>query len=173
MEFTTGLPCTHFSPASITVHLDESIINGARAMSGSEAMRFRNRAMAASPSSMASSMLTSMICAPLLTCWRATSSALSYSLLRTSFLNTAEPVTLVRSPTFTNTESAPTFNGSMPARRNCGSITGRSRGLMPVTASAMALMCAGLVPQHPPTILRNALCAHSLICTAMDSGVSS
>ena len=69
------LPCTHLRPASITVHLDESIITGTRAMSGSAAMRFRKRTMAASESSMPSSMLTSIICAPLVTCWRATSSA--------------------------------------------------------------------------------------------------
>jgi len=35
MEFTTALPCTHLSPASITVHLDESIMIGTRAISGS------------------------------------------------------------------------------------------------------------------------------------------
>ena len=68
------LPCRHFRPASITVHLDESTITGTRAMSGSDAIRFRNRTIAASESSMPSSMLTSMICAPL-DLLRATSSA--------------------------------------------------------------------------------------------------
>jgi hypothetical protein len=77
MELTMALPCTHFRPASITVHLEESIITGTRAMSGSAASRFRKRTMAASESSMPSSMLTSMICAPFSTCWRATSSASS------------------------------------------------------------------------------------------------
>ncbi len=72
---TIGLPCTHFSPASITSHFDESIITGTRAMSGSVAIRFRKRTIAAFESSIASSMLTSMICAPLATCWRATSTA--------------------------------------------------------------------------------------------------
>jgi hypothetical protein len=65
---TIPLPCTHFRPASITSHFDESIITGTRAMSGSDAMRFRNRTIAAFESSIASSMLTSMICAPLSTC---------------------------------------------------------------------------------------------------------
>ena len=57
----------------MTVHFEESIMTGTRAMSGSAATRFRNRSIAASESSMPSSMLTSMICAPASTCWRATS----------------------------------------------------------------------------------------------------
>ena len=69
------LPCTHFSPASITFHLDESIITGTRAMSGSAAIRFRKVTMAFSESSRPSSMLMSMICAPASTCWRATERA--------------------------------------------------------------------------------------------------
>ncbi len=72
---TTGLPWTHFKPASITSHFDESIITGTRAMSGSAAMSVRNRAIAAFASSIASSMLTSTTCAPLPTCCRATSTA--------------------------------------------------------------------------------------------------
>ena len=60
-----ALPCTHFRPASITDHLEESIITGTRAISGSAAIRCRKRTIAASESSMPSSMLTSMICAPL------------------------------------------------------------------------------------------------------------
>ena len=75
MELTTLLPCTHFKPASITSHFDESIITGTREMSGSVAMMFKNFIIAALLSSIASSMLTSMICAPLATCWRATSTA--------------------------------------------------------------------------------------------------
>ena len=50
-------------------------MTGTRAMSGSEAIRCRKRTIAASESSMPSSMLTSMICAPLATWLRATSSA--------------------------------------------------------------------------------------------------
>jgi hypothetical protein len=46
MELTMALPCTHLSPASITDHLDESIMTGTRAMSGSAAIRFRKRTMA-------------------------------------------------------------------------------------------------------------------------------
>ena len=53
-------------------------MTGTRAMSGSEAIRFRKRVIAAFESSIASSMLTSIICAPFSTCWRATASASSY-----------------------------------------------------------------------------------------------
>ncbi len=52
----------------MTDHFEESIITGTRLMSGSAAMRLRKRAMAASESSSASSMLTSMTWAPLSTC---------------------------------------------------------------------------------------------------------
>jgi hypothetical protein len=75
MELTMGLPCTHLSPASITSHLEESIITGTREISGSLAMSLRKRSIAATPSSMPSSMLTSMTWAPASTCWRATVSA--------------------------------------------------------------------------------------------------
>ena len=77
IEFTTPLPCTHLRPASITVHFEESIMIGTRPMSGSAAISFKNFSMAASESSRPSSMLTSMIWAPLTTCCRATSRAVS------------------------------------------------------------------------------------------------
>ena len=75
IELTTALPCTHFSPASITENFEESIITGTRAMSGSAAIRLRNVIIAFSESSRPSSMLTSMICAPFSTWSRATASA--------------------------------------------------------------------------------------------------
>ena len=75
IELTIGLPLTHFSPASITFHLELSIITGTRAMSGSAAISFRNVVIASCASSSPSSMLTSMTCAPFSTCWRATSTA--------------------------------------------------------------------------------------------------
>ena len=75
IEFTTGLPWMHFSPASITENFEESTITGTRAMSGSAATRLRKVTIAFSESSRPSSMLTSMICAPFSTWSRATSSA--------------------------------------------------------------------------------------------------
>ena len=75
IEFTIGLPATHFRPASMMLHLELSIMIGTLAMSGSTAISFRNVSIAFSESSRPSSMLTSMIWAPLSTCWRATSTA--------------------------------------------------------------------------------------------------
>ena len=77
IELTIGLPWTFFSPASITSHFEESTMIGTRLMSGSLAISLVKRSMAATPSIMPSSMLTSMTCAPFSTCWAATDSAVS------------------------------------------------------------------------------------------------
>ena len=77
IELTIALPCTHFRPASITSHFEESTMTGTREMSGSEAISLRKRSIAATPSIMPSSMLTSMTCAPASTCCAATDSAVS------------------------------------------------------------------------------------------------
>ena len=166
-ELTMALPCTHFSPASITSHLLESIMIGTREMSGSVAIRLRKCCMASTPSSMPSSMLMSLICAPLSTCCRATSNASVYWFSRIKRANLAEPVTLVRSPTLIKSESFLSFKGSSPAKVNSALkgavisvvcvdeyVTGIGRGGTSLTTSTMALICAGVVPQQPPTILR-------------------
>ena len=51
----------------MTENFEESIITGTRAMSGSAATRLRNSTIARCESISPSSMLTSMICAPLAT----------------------------------------------------------------------------------------------------------
>ena len=50
IELTIPLPCTHLSPASITVHFEESTITGTLVISGSLPMSCRKRVMAATPS---------------------------------------------------------------------------------------------------------------------------
>ena len=77
IEFAIGLPWTTLRPASMTAHLDESTITGTRLMSGSLAISLRKRSIAATPSIMPSSMLTSMTCAPFSTCCPATDRAVS------------------------------------------------------------------------------------------------
>ncbi len=89
-------------------------MTGTRAMSGSLAIRFRKRTIAAWLSSMASSMLTSTIWAPFSTCWRATASACSYWPLRIMRAKAFDPVTLVRSPMLTNRLPSPITSGSRP-----------------------------------------------------------
>ena len=86
----------------MTSHLEESIIIGTLAISGSEAIRFKKRTIAAFESNIASSMLISIICAPFSTCCLATFKASSNRLFKMSRANTLEPVTLVRSPILTN-----------------------------------------------------------------------
>ena len=90
---------------------------GTRAISGSPAIKFKNRTMAALLSSMASSMLMSMIWAPFSTCWRATAKACSKSPLRIMRANAFEPVTLVRSPMLTKREPGAMVKGSKPDKR--------------------------------------------------------
>ena len=77
IELTTPFPCRHFNPASIASQREESTTTGTRAISGSAEIRLINRVMAAGASSIPSSMLTSIICAPLSTCCRATWTAAS------------------------------------------------------------------------------------------------
>ena len=173
IELTTPLPCTHFRPASMTSHFEESSIDGTREMSGSDATRFMNVVMAAFESSIASSMFTSMICAPLSTCCRPTASASPNWPFRIIRAKAFEPVTFVRSPTFTNSESGPMLSGSRPASRSFFSITGIGRGVMPCTAFAIARMCAGVVPQHPPAMLMKPDSANSRRMSAVYSGDSS
>ena len=52
----------------MTSHFEESIISGTRLMSGSLAISLVKRSIAATPSIIPSSMLTSMTCAPASTC---------------------------------------------------------------------------------------------------------
>ncbi len=164
MELTIALPCVHFSPASIISHLLESTIIGTLEISGSEAIKFIKRIIAALPSSIPSSILISTTCAPSSTCVRQTSSASSYSSFKISRLNLAEPVILARSPTFTNKDFSPILKASKPESRHSRGMTGISLGVKSLTASAMAWICSGVEPQQPPRILTKPDCAHSPTC---------
>ena len=52
-------------------------------------------------------------------------------------------------------------------------ISGTVRGLNGCTASAIARMCSGVVPQHPPVMLSQPLSAHSRRYPAVSGGCSS
>ncbi|MNR16084.1 hypothetical protein D3C85_1326560 [compost metagenome] len=92
---------------------------------------------------------------------------------RISRANLALPVMLVRSPTLMNSELRSMVNGSRPDRRQALGISGMARGGYLLTAAAIAWICAGVVPQQPPTILRKPLWANSSITAAVSAGVSS
>lgn len=64
-------------------------------------------------------------------------------------------------------------NGSRPDRRQARGISGMARGGYLATALAIASMCAGVVPQQPPTILRKPAAANSSTTTAISAGDSS
>ena len=114
IEFTTALPCTHFSPASITLHFELSTMSGIRAISGSLPTKFRKRVIAASESIIPSSMFTSSRFAPPCTCCRATASAPSKSSAKINLENLGEPVMLVRSPITAKPNSDVILSGSRP-----------------------------------------------------------
>ena len=60
----------------------------------------------------------------------------------------------VRSPTLTNSESSSTVNGSSPDSRSAGATIGRDpRGAARPRRRRWRAMCAGVVPQQPPTRL--------------------
>ena len=101
-----------------------------------------------------------------------------------SFLNFAEPVTLVRSPILMKL-AMPVMprpprcprpaasNISSPDSRMRRTLPGTLRGILPATASAMARICSGVVPQQPPTMFTSPASAHSPRWPAVSSGVSS
>jgi hypothetical protein len=88
-------------------------------------------------------------------------------------LNCAEPVTLVRSPTLTKLISGESTQGSSPDRRVYGGSFAGTRGGTPATACAIARMCAGVVPQQPPTRLSRPARANSPSISAISAGPSS
>ena len=100
---------------------------GTRAMSGSAAIRFRKRTIAACESSMPSSMLMSITWAPLVDLLaRDVERRVDSHRPRSAWRNVAEPVTLVRSPTFTNRLSAVDVERLKPGRGGTLGIVVRS-----------------------------------------------
>ena len=71
--------------------------------------------------------------------------------------NFFEPVTFVRSPIMMKLLSGRSVSGSRPLKRVSGSMRGRVRGGLSATASAIARMWAGVVPQQPPTMFSQPL----------------
>jgi hypothetical protein len=80
---------------------------------------------------------------------------------------------LVRSPTITKFESGRTTIGSRPLQRVSGSMRGTRRGGTPASASPIARMWSGVVPQQPPATLSQPASANSRSSEAVCAGVSS
>ena len=162
------------SPASMTDHLDESTTIGTRAIAGSEATRFRKRVIAASESSRASSMLTSMAWAPPSTCAR----AISRARVEVAVDDPAGEGTRaghVRALADVEEEAALADVQGLEAGQPQGL---RPRGNGPrrgvrVRLPRTAATWAGPVPQQPPTTLTIPASANPRMTAAMASGVSS
>ena len=158
----------------MTDHFELSTITGTVAMSGSAAIRRRKRVIAATPSSIASSMLTSMSWAPLSTCSRAMSTASSSRPVGD------EPGELARAG---HVRPLTDVDESVARRRDDQGFEARqagdpvgsgiSRGGRPATAAAMAATWAGVDPQQLPATLSRPWRAHSPSASAISSGVSS
>src|SRR2546427_7472530 len=88
-------------------------------------------------------------------------------------LSLHDALPILRSPMLTKFVSGRIVKGSRPLKRVYGSGVVGVRGDNSRTASARALICAGVVPQHPPTILSHPLAANSPRSAVMISGVSS
>ena len=80
---------------------------------------------------------------------------------------------LVRSPTFTNSESASISSGSRPDRANVCRACAGLRGLASRAFAASARIWSGVVPQQPPIRLTNPSSMNSPTVAAICSGVSS
>jgi hypothetical protein len=78
-----------------------------------------------------------------------------------SLANFGEPVTLVRSPMFTKFVSGRMRERLEPAQAGEGLDLGRNARRQAAHASAIFLMCGGVVPQQPPTMFSQPFGAHS------------
>ena len=181
IEFTTPRPWSCRSPASMTDHFELSTMTGTAAMSGSEPSRRRNRVIAATPSSIASSMFTSSITAPFATWSRAiatASSSPSCAPFAGRRHQAREPARPGHVRPLAHVDEQPARHRD---RRAAPGPTGGStapapdttRGGTPATAAAIAAVCSGVDPQHEPAMLRSPARAHSPRAAAICSGVSS
>ena len=173
IELTIGLPCTQRSPAWMAVQRELSTMIGSVAASGSVPRMFRNVVIASTESRRSASMFTSRMFAPPRTCSSATSVPPWKSFPSMSERKRAEPVTFVRSPIATNVVPSKISNGSSPAKRVSGRRVGTLRGGSPRTASTIAFVCSGVVPQQPPTTFTSPASPSSLSSRLVSWGCSS
>ena len=171
MEFTIDLPCKHFSPASITSHLEESIITGTRAISGSDITRFRKTVISSLASSSPSSILTSIINAPSSTCLRAMLNASSYFFSFIKRRNLREPATLQRSPTLIKLISGVCSSSSNPESHIRSGLPAGMWGRAFCTNGTYSAIYSSVVPQHPPIIFTKPSSMYSFTSEAISPGV--
>ena len=200
IELTMHLPWAFFSPAKMVSQCDESIIRAALATAGSLDIYLTKRSISLVLSSIASSMLMSMMVAPSSICFAAIWSASSYLLSDMSLANLREPATLVLSPTFVKLlfrMSTVVVSRPLTVSTSLSSLkwavfedespdlvfsslkwavfedekSGSWRGATSSRASAIARMWSGVVPQHPPTMFTSPFSAIAFTADAISSGL--
>ena len=177
IELTTPRPWSCWRPASITPQRELSTMTGTFATSGSVARRRRKRVIASTPSSIASSMFTSRITAPLTTWSRATSTALSSPSrpAAISRANCREPGDV--GPLADVDERAAGHRDRRAARgpdsRVTGGTSGMTRGAMPRDGLGDRARVLGRGPAAGPATLTRPARAHSPSAVAVTGGVSS
>ena len=138
MELTMHLPWAFFNPAKTASQWDESIIRAAFAIDGSLEINLTKRSISAGASSIASSKLMSMTFAPADIWPSAIESASEKAPSEIRRRKRLDPATLVLSPTGVNPPPMETVSSPLTTSLPAG--PGRGRGLMPITASATALI---------------------------------
>ncbi len=118
--------------------------------------------MAACESSMPSSMFTSMICAPFATCCRASSTAAAVVARFDELAKLGRPRDIGAFADIDEQAAgvdAERFKAAQAA--GAGDVAARCAAAHPRRRALFCRMCSGVVPQQPPTILRNPLVANS------------
>ena len=155
-------------PARTSARLRSRSTSSCRSSSARARCRARRRSgsgSAPSPraeSSIASSMLTSMICAPLSTCWRATATASSYLLVQDQpreRLRAGDVGALADVDEQRVVVDRQRLEARQPHRRRHCRHRARRDALR--SPGPMARMCSGVVPQQPPAMLTKPASANS------------
>ena len=163
-----ALPCERSSAARITSGSVESIISGTLTLRTTWS---RNAVTSASSSRSGSARHTSTTWAPPRTCRRPTSAASSNAPAAINRLNRREPMTFVRSPTSSGRLSSSITSGSSPDTALPACRGGR-RGVLPSSIRSSRRMCAGVVPQQPPSMFSQPWSTKRSSLAASDSGDS-
>ena len=159
----------------MTSHLEESIMTGTRAMSGSDMTRFKKVVISSRASSKPSSIFTSITKAPSSTCLRAILSASSYFFSLIKRRNLRDPATLHRSPTLIKFISGVCSNSSNPESHSLSGVVagiwGDTQAEPETINSWYFAIYSSVVPQQPPIMFTNPSSIYSFTSEAISSGV--
>ena len=173
IEFTTGLPCTHFRPASITVNFEEVHHDGDAGdvgLGGDEVEERHHRGFGIQQALVHVDVDDLGAVLDLVARHRQRCGVIAGGDQFAEFRRAGDVGALAdvdkrdRGRQFERLEA-----GEPQARLDHGNV----RGLCGATAAAIAAIWSGVVPQQPPTMLTRPAAANSPISPAMNSGLSS